>query len=1755
MQSMEVVERSYYTPPHCRLATFKEARDNVEVIKQLSLLKGWDWGTARLLDGWICGPRYNFQMGDDFRRCMGHMLIIQIEAPANSINSGDPHIVRSVYADVMLTNKEKEVALLLCVQDWNYQVVYWVLNSWDKSGCYMNPGDDPPFSNDTTFLEMNKMICHLGRILSEEGLASHKMAKRKLCPISIKEELFSMGISCWNKFDQADKKSLGHSFLTKIHSAATNIRRKSLELDWLQDFASQTDISEAIWNFLWCHLSDYIIAGYALCSLALLIKKWANDKIQPLTRSQRDFILSTCILHYLSQYEQALFDDYEVGRILQQAWKDPQRFKDMLQNPPSSYYDKNGNYDVLNKILIFAVRNGDTFVVDKVLQWGSLSLASLSSEKQNMAVYSAIYYERIDILKTLFDHCPSKEQLANTTCFEGMTPLHFACRWKYDVRMCELLLEYGARRDVPDDHRKLSLHYAVENGKNEIVNMLIGRGNSATTLRYSVEDGSKLDEIVSWKDKSGESPLDIAIKQNNIKLMVKLLSVSKKPLETYFDKMDSGMLVREFASEGKLEIVKKLLESGADPLACNEQDQTALHYAAMSEDEYKACQITELILNKCDREEEKKNLVAKQDKSGRTALHVATMKRHRDLCRDIVCTNGDIIGIKDEQGRIFLYDAVKGDHDYSDFFHFFVMAWKIDVDSIVDGRGLTLLHVAASEGKMNIVDCLLSCSKHPKLYVKTPDFFGQTALHKAAKGGHVDTVIVLLRWGAQPLFERDCDGRTALHFVAQTNSDERGMKMGELLLKKCGSNEKKLLFLWASAAGLRTADQNLSDSSPLKCFLLAEKKNITAALKGKKQENNLLRTAACLGDIEMTKELLTRGAQIADIQDPQWRHSLTHQQRNNVRTVYQQIQCIAQQGNDKPALSDNLGRGDYAYGLAGLLLNPYLTPPITVGISGSWGMGKSSLMIQTEGIMLKTSAQLALLPSSKLSSSNFPGVQTLQLSTNGRKKYERVKRKLELLEIDSKIKDNFFGKISKWWKKRKNETSKTQFTNGQPSHPETDSCKEGSVPAILTVRYNAWKYRNESEALAGMAVEISKEMEGIMTDAQWLSTCWRNSWRKQKRSIWIGILFPFVVVVLLAVSFTWILWHLFDKYKIKGSVRLKYASLPTTILIIVCTLLKNLIKTLNPVSRQLMNYITFPNHSKNLGYQQTVISDITFLKEEIGKKPFWFCNAAGYIISLLSSKYSGDTMASPTPSANLRIIAFVDDLDRCQESVILQVLSAINLVLAECQISVVLGMDKSLIERAIMQKFGDKQNSKQLADKYLQKIIQVPLDLPDPSEDQSMNFLKRQLGVFADEEDHPKPIADAQEFSISEIDAAYDALFSPFDREGDQDISDLVTKMLAPQTPVRLREESISAVVTKQALPETKTAEAVAIDMQPANRTSDQSWSDIIPISDMLFVRYSEGEREAFCYFERMDRDYRKLPREWKRLLNYHRLVWYIFIINNEAKDLDGWQVQLITWIFICWEWEENINILIKNWNNLGIIFKPSKAYSSGPSLRMIVEHSIQNESWIVKATEHPVEKGAMSEKTKEVKKAKAHASQNTKVPESSKKEPSKVDVVKDQKIAVSEPEEDICNAKDDCESSIRAGMEKLDDVTKKEDDRSEKTIKDELDALKNEMKQVKEQVGSLKAVIKEQLDSLTGKLQEELKEHVESIIKQRQDSKSEKSAEENTLKLESWERLKFALQKYDVSMDGIRAFQRFRFYCVAGHLPCPLPQSLNAEV
>eukprot|EP01018_Ginkgo_biloba_P035335 Gb_23192 [translate_table: standard] len=96
----------------------------------------------------------------------------------------------------------------------------------------------------------------------------------------------------------------------------------------------------------------------------------------------------------------------------------------------------------------------------------------------------------------------------------------------------------------------------------------------------------------------------------------------------------------------------------------------------------------------------------------------------------------------------------------------------------------------------------------------------------------------------------------------------------------------------------------------------------------------------------MTQEFLTRGGDMADHRNPSWKEGLSEEEKKNAKKVVNQIIKRIEQASEQPTLSDDLGRNDYAMGLAAFFLNPYVKSPITVGISGEWGMGKSSLMFQ-----------------------------------------------------------------------------------------------------------------------------------------------------------------------------------------------------------------------------------------------------------------------------------------------------------------------------------------------------------------------------------------------------------------------------------------------------------------------------------------------------------------------------------------------------------------------------------------------------------------------------------------------------------------------------------------------------------------------------------------------------------------------------------------------------------------------------------------
>ncbi|KAJ0084567.1 hypothetical protein Patl1_30837 [Pistacia atlantica] len=153
------------------------------------------------------------------------------------------------------------------------------------------------------------------------------------------------------------------------------------------------------------------------------------------------------------------------------------------------------------------------------------------------------------------------------------------------------------------------------------------------------------------------------------------------------------------------------------------RDDTNLHSAARAGN---LAAITEIITN--TREAELKELLAKENSSGETALYVAADYGYVDVVREL----------------IKYYDLA---------------------DAGTRARnGFDAFHIAAKQGDLEILKVLLEA--HPELAM-TADLSNTTALHTAAMQGHIEVVNFLLDAGSSLATIARSNGKTALHSAAR----------------------------------------------------------------------------------------------------------------------------------------------------------------------------------------------------------------------------------------------------------------------------------------------------------------------------------------------------------------------------------------------------------------------------------------------------------------------------------------------------------------------------------------------------------------------------------------------------------------------------------------------------------------------------------------------------------------------------------------------------------------------------------------------------------------------------------------------------------------------------------------------------------------------------------------------------------------------------------------------------------------------------
>lgn len=87
-----------------------------------------------------------------------------------------------------------------------------------------------------------------------------------------------------------------------------------------------------------------------------------------------------------------------------------------------------------------------------------------------------------------------------------------------------------------------------------------------------------------------------------------------------------------------------------------------------------------------------------------------------------------------------------------------------------------------------------------------------------------------------------------------------------------------------------------------------------------------------------------------------------------------------------------------------------------------------------------------------------------------------------------------------------------------------------------------------------------------------------------------------------------------------------------------------------------------------------------------------------------------------------RLVIFIDDLDRCEMDATLNILEAIKLLLGSKKCIYILGLDYERTCNAVSERFA--KDSKEIAENYLEKIIQLSFHIPRRTEEDMKLFLR-----------------------------------------------------------------------------------------------------------------------------------------------------------------------------------------------------------------------------------------------------------------------------------------------------------------------------------------------------------------------------------------------------------------------------------------------
>ena len=443
-------------------------------------------------------------------------------------------------------------------------------------------------------------------------------------------------------------------------------------------------------------------------------------------------------------------------------------------------------------------------------------------------------------------------------------------------------------------------------------------------------------------------------------------------------------------------------------------------------------------------------------------------------------------------------------------------------------------------------------------------------------------------------------------------------------------------------------------------------------------------------------------------------------------------------GNDLVAGTDRLGFSVYVQAFADLIMSVHTQPPLTIGIFGSWGMGKSFLL-------------------------------------------EHIRRVIEQRQAE-------------------------RTTPGPRIHP---------------VSFNAWEYSATDAIWPALVRKIVRELDQLHS-WPWRKRVWtRLRWNLRRE--WRSLRTKVVTCVLALGCAT--------AFVVGDS-----GVIAAVVTGVTALGLGGLVKAANdPIGKWITRLFADSDYGGQIQLMEDVKHDLDVLERRLH-----------------------GTDSSGADRVVGRILVVIDDLDRCEPAKAVEVLQAVNLLLNFSSFIVCLGIDARIVTAAIEKHYEGLLGAAGASGyEYLDKIVQIPFRIPDPSPSEIGVFLRGHLG--------PVQSSETGSTTTTSGEPAWSGRAA--------------TNGRGPRTPVRVVR--------------------AATHIDPVD-------------SD---VPFTSDEQQAFELFA----DYlRPNPRHLKRLINLYRLIRTLGSAEREPLVLER-PAAVLRWLIMWSQWPYTSLVLLREFDRLGL--------------------------------------------------------------------------------------------------------------------------------------------------------------------------------------------------------------------------------------------